>query len=320
MVHQTPQNIEIVSSIVPNMHRFAHPAMATIYEIFIINDDAGYAHQAAQEAFNELDRLEQELSRFIPNSDISRINHLAANQPLRLGLDAFECLKLAQQVCAETNGAFDVTIGPLLKCWLNPDKTLRSPSAEELAEARRHVGMQLLDLDEMQHTVILQESPVHIDLGAVGKGYAVEVLTNLLRAWDIDTALIHGGRSSVFALGCPPEKKGWPLTMSNPMPPGQILTHLDLCDQAVSGSGLQKGQHIINPRTGRPLAGKRAAWAITSEAATSDAVSTAFMIMAPEEIEEYCTRHLEMRALVISADNDGVEKILRYGAWDEVGT
>ncbi|MGH7494979.1 MAG: FAD:protein FMN transferase [bacterium] len=305
-------------SAIANMHRFAHKAMATIYEIFIISDEAEYAHQAAQAAFSELDRLEQELSRFIANSDISRINLLAARQPLCLGLDAFECLKLSRRIFEETQGAFDVTVGPLLKCWLNPDKTLRSPSAEELAEARRGVGMRLLELDETQHTVTLQASPVHVDLGAVGKGYAVDVLANVLREWDLANALIHGGRSSVFALGSAIDEKGWPLSLSNPMNHAQILARLHLRDQAVSGSGLQKGQHIINPRTGQPLAGKRATWAITPDAATSDAVSTAFMIMAPEEIEDYCKLHNEVRALLFGRD-EGMqpEGVLRFGAWDE---
>ena len=312
------QNSDLVSGAIPGVHRFAHQAMATIYEIFIINDDADYAQQAAYAAFNELDRLEQELSRFLPNSDIARLNHLAAQQPLCLGLDAFECLKLSKRISAETNGAFDVTVGPLMQCWLNPDKTLRSPSAEELAAARRHIGMTLLDLDEAQHTVTLQASPLHIDLGAVGKGYAVEVMTNLLCDWDIEMALIHGGRSSVFALGAPPGKLGWPLTVSHPLRPGEILNHLTLCNQAISGSGLQKGQHLINPRTGEPLSGKRAAWAMTPEAAISDAISTAFMIMAPEEISAYCAQHRDVRALLITQNEDTPqEKILRFGGWEE---
>jgi thiamine biosynthesis lipoprotein len=312
------QNIDLVSDVISGLHRFAHKAMATIYEIFIVNADAGYAQQAAYAAFDELDRLEQELSRFLPNSDITRINKLAAQQPLRLGLDAFECLKLSKRISEETNGAFDVTVGPLVQCWLNQDKTLRSPSAEELTEARRNIGMALLDLDEAQHTVTLQASPMHVDLGAVGKGYAVDVMTNLLREWDIEIALLHGGRSSVFALGAPPEKPGWPLTLSHPERPGEILNHLTLRNQAISGSGLQKGRHIINPRTGEPLSGKRATWAITPDAATSDAASTAFMNMTPEEIAVYCEQHQRVCALLVTQDEDSsCEKILYYGDWQK---
>lgn len=315
------QNIALVPGAIPDLQRFAHKAMATIYEIFIVTDDAGYAEQAAYAAFAELDRLEQELSRFLPNSDITRLNQLAANQSLCLGLDTFECLKLSKRISEETGGAFDVTVGPLVQCWLNPDKTLRSPSTAELVEARRRIGMALLDLDETQHTVTLQASPMHVDLGAVGKGYAVDVMTNLLRAWDIEITLIHGGRSSVFALGTPPGKSGWPLTLSYPQRPGEIINHLTLCNQAISGSGLQKGQHIINPRTGEPLSGKRATWAITPDAATSDAVSTAFMIMAPEEIAAYCEQHRGVCALLIMQDeNTRHEKVLRFGGWGEFGT
>ncbi len=314
------QTIDLVSGTIPDLHRFSHQAMATIYEIFIVSDDAGYAQQAAYAAFGELDRLEQELSRFLPNSDISRINHLAALQPLCLGIDTFECLKLAKRISEETNGAFDVTVGPLMQCWLNPDKALRSPSAEELAEARRHVGMHLLDLDEAQHTVTLQVSPMLVDLGAVGKGYAVEVMTNLLREWDIEIALIHGGRSSVFALSAPPEKSGWPLTLSHPERPGEIIHHLTLCNQAISGSGLQKGRHIINPRTGAPVSGKRATWAITPDTATSDAVSTAFMNMTPDEIAVYGEQHREVWALLIAQDEASApEKIFYYGDWQKFG-
>ncbi len=313
------QNLELAigaGSSIRNLHRFSHPAMATVFEIFIIDDDASYAEQAAQEAFNELDRLEQELSRFIANSDVTRINHLAAKLPLRIGLDAFECLKISQQVFNDTSGAFDVTIGTLLQCWLHPDKTLRSPTGAELAEARRNVGMHLLELDEAEHTVTLQASPVHIDLGAVGKGYAVDLMSKILCEWDIERALIHGGRSSVFALGAPPSEKGWPLTFTNPRRREQILTQPRLCQQAASGSGLQKGRHIINPRTAQPLTGNRAAWVITPSAATSDAISTAFMIMEPDEIQAYCQRHPEVHALILTADGED-EKEWRFGVWEE---
>lgn len=322
-MNQAIQNINFgtsAESAIATMHRFAHKAMATIYEIFVVNEDAGYAQQAAREAFDELDRLELELSRFIENSDISRLNHLAANQPLRIGPDAFECLKLAARIFEETNGAFDVTVGPLLKCWLNPDKTLRTPAAAELEQARQHVGMSLLELDESQYTVKLKSSPVHIDLGAIGKGYAVDVVAKLLQEWDIDTALIHGGTSSVFALGAPSGIKGWPLTLSSPINRQITLARLHLYNQAVSGSGLQKGQHIIDPRTGQPLQGKHAAWAIAPDAASTDAISTAFMIMEPAAIEDYCQQHPQVRAMIFSADEKTEqETVWRYGTWEEDG-
>ena len=145
-----------------NACRFSHNAMATVFEIIIINDDAKYAEQCAFQAFNELDRLEQELSRFIQNSDIARINNSGTNNPTRVGLDAFECLEKCVQLSASTHNAFDITVGPLLKSWMNSDKTNRTPSQKELADARAKTGMHLIRLDSNQHTVSLNSDSMCI--------------------------------------------------------------------------------------------------------------------------------------------------------------
>jgi thiamine biosynthesis lipoprotein len=139
---------------VSGIRRFSHEAMATTFEVIILHEDARYAQQAARAAFDELERLEADLSRFIENSDISRINNLTANQPLLVGLDTFECLQLSTEMYDRTKGAFDVTVGSLLACWLNEDKTLRKPSKEELNLARQRTGTHLLKLDAAEHTVI----------------------------------------------------------------------------------------------------------------------------------------------------------------------
>jgi thiamine biosynthesis lipoprotein len=315
--------------------RFSHQAMATTFEIIIQHDDSRYAEQAARQAFDELDRLEGELSRFVENSDISRINNLSPEEPLLVGLATFECLQLSARIHAETHGAFDVTIGSLLRCWLNKDKTLRNPSEGELSLARQRTGMNLIKLNEAQHTVELLASPcrkaspsgVQIDLGGVGKGYALDVMAELLRDWSIDTALIHGGFSTVLAINAPAgvpafgggPAKGWPLTLSNPLHRSQTLAYVHLHDRAVSGSGVQKGQHIIDPRTARPVQAKQAAWACARNGATADALSTAFMVMSPEEIERYCVRHPDTLAMVILKDPEGgqKDKILHFGHWNE---
>jgi len=315
LTHNT-SNMNTIDS-VTGAYRFSHRAMATIYEIFIVHEDSNYAQQAAHEAFCELDRLEQDLSRFIENSDIARINKLSANQPLQLGPAAFECLQQAAQMYKETNGAFDITIGPLLKCWMNRDKTPRLPSEEELEQARQHSGFHFLQLDENAKTVSVKASPVHIDLGGIGKGYAVDKLVELLCDWEIDTAMIHGGTSSVFALGAPTELKGWPVTLSNPKNK-QTLTRVHLRDQALSGSGLQKGQHIIDPRTARPVEGNLAAWACAPNTAATDALSTAFMIMRPDEVEAYCAQNQNVLAMIVTGENDhGKDNVLYFGHWDE---
>ena len=304
---------------IEGMLRFSHEAMATTFEVIIVHEDDRYARQAAAAAFSELDRLEGELSRFIENSDIARLNNLPANQPLLLGLAAFECLQLSAGLYDETGGAFDITIGSLLACWRGDDGTSRTPSEEQLNLARQLTGTGLLKLDEAEHTVELLKSPVHVDLGGIGKGYAVDRMAELLREWSIDIALVSGGYSSVLALDGPPGKKGWPLTLSNPRDRKETLVRTYLQGRALSGSGLEKGRHIIDPRTARPVEGRLAAWASAPDAATADALSTAFMVMTPEQIKQYCLRHPDVPAMIIVQEKDKegqvVERILHFGPW-----
>ncbi len=279
-----------------NACRFSHNSMATVFEIFAIHENVEYAEQAAWEAFRKLDRLEQEISRFIENSDISRINKLGKNQSTQIGLETFECLKQCAQLTKMTNGAFDITAG-------------------------KNTGMHLLMLDETDFSVKLLADSIHIDLGGFGKGYAIDLMARLFLEWDIGSVFIHGGKSSVCALAEPPGEKGWPVTLSHPVQTRQILFHVYLKFRTLSGSGLQKGYHIINPRTGKPVEDRLAVWASTSEGATSDALSTAFMVMTLEEIEEYCQRNTDTQGLVIlkdsSADENG-KTVLKFGNWDSL--
>lgn len=305
---------------VPDVHRFAHQAMATTFEVIIQHEDRSYARQAAKAAFDEIDRLEGHLSRFLETSDVTRINHLAAGQPVALSLDTFECLTISDEVFAETGGAFDVTVGLLVDCWLDKEKKLpRTPSPEELQFAREHTGMDLILFDEPTHAVALTNSPIHVDLGAVGKGYAVDRVAELLHEWSIDRALIHGGFSSVLALDAPQGTAGWPVTLSHPTDRSHTLARVSLAGVSVSGSGVEQGRHIIDPRTGVPAQGKIATWSIAPDAARADAVSTAFMVMTPEEVRDFCADHPQVRALLImpGAEPGSAERIVTAGQWKQ---
>ena len=277
-------------------YRFSHESMATVFEIFVINDDSVYVEQAAREAFLKLDRLELELSRFIENSDISRINNLGRNQSIRIGLDTFDCLKQSARLTSQTDGAFDITAG-------------------------NNTRMNLLQMDESDFSVKLLADSILFDLGGFGKGYAIDSMAKLFKEWDIESVLIHGGRSSVLALAEPKGEKGWPVTLSNPAQSGQILSHIYLKHRAMSASGLEKGHHIINPLTGEEVEDRLAAWALASGGATSDALSTAFMVMEPEKIEDYCLRKPGTQGLVIaknSADDEKRNPVLRFGDWNSL--
>jgi thiamine biosynthesis lipoprotein len=305
---------------VPEAHRFAHQAMATTFEVIIQYEDRSYAQQAARAAFDEVDRLEGHLSRFLETSDVTRINHLPAGEPVQLSLDTFECLRISAEISADTGGAFDVTVGFLVDCWIDKEKKMsRTPSAEELQFARAHTGMDLILFDEPTHAVALTVSPVRVDLGGVGKGYAVDRMAEVLREWSIDRALIHGGFSSVLALDAPQGMAGWPVTLSHPKDRRHTLARVELAGFSVSGSGVEKGRHIIDPRTGAPAEARIATWSLAPEAARADALSTAFMVMTPDEVKDYCADHPKVRALLIVPGQEAgsAERIMPMGKWRE---
>jgi len=282
----------------PPLLTFHHQAMATTFEIVIGQEDdidATYAGQAAQAAFAEIDRLEDELSRFRSTSDIWRVNNLLAGQKATVGLAALDCLILSKAVQQETAGAFDISVGPLMKIFRNEDGTPRSPSPEEEEYARRRVGTHVFEVDEeTSYVLALVDYPL-LDLGAVGKGYALDQAASVLLEWSVPNALLNAGDSSVLAMGAPAGEEGWCVTVGN-----KNRQMLRLTDRAVSGSGFQvQGNHIMNPRTLKPVPVKaERVWASAPTAALSDALSTAFTIMSAAEIEAFCRANEEVYAVL----------------------
>lgn len=303
---------------VRNIHRFSHNAMATVFEIYITHEDFNYASQAAYAAFEELDRLEQVLSRFIENSDISRINKLEKFQSSIIGIDAMNCLKACKSLYVETNGSFDISAGPLIDFWRKLQIDPHEDFINHVELLQSQLGLNNLEINEEFHEVRLLGDGIHLDLGGVGKGYAVDKMAEILDDWSICQTLIQGGKSTVKALEAPPGETGWFVSISHPKDYSCVIEKIKLHHRSLSGSGLQKGSHIINPKNGFPIKDKIAAWASVESAATSDALSTSFMIMSPENIKQYVDNHQDVSALVITSQEDGsnrADKILRFGAW-----
>jgi len=300
----------------PPVHRFMRPGMGAVFEVSIAGQDAEYARQAAWAALDEMDRLEAELSRFRPASDVSRISGLAAGQSVRVGAATMECLQLAAKVGAETGGAFDVTIGRLYALWVSNNGPRPEPSAAELAAARRCTGMSNLAIDEADRSVGVRSDGVSVDLGGIGKGFALDRMVEILRDWGITSALVNGGQSSVRAIGSAPAGTGWSVGLRDPEKEGASIGSVRLKDRALSASSLPKGKpHIIDPRTGRPASTNLGSWAAAGSAALSDALSTAFFVLSPAEVEQYCGQHPDVSGMLVVNDAGG-RKVLRYGKWD----
>jgi thiamine biosynthesis lipoprotein len=302
------------STLPKDVHRFSHKAMATIFEIFIYSKDRTYASQAATAAFIETDRLEQELSYFIESSDVSRINKLLKNDIITVGIDAFECIKKCMKIYQQTKGAFDITMRPLFELWKKYNYPRKQPDKILLTQVMNKTGLPWLQIDDKSHQVSLMSESIQIDLGGFGKGYALDVLKEYLDDWDLESGLIHSGHSTVSVFGKNPAAISWPLSISDPLNSEQILKKVVLKQGSLSGSGLKKGEHIIDPRSGTPVRERVAAWAYTRSAGDADAFSTALMVMEDEEIASFCDTY-KISALTIKNDAEKTRQF--YGEWDE---
>jgi len=287
-----------------SVFRFAHEAMGTTFELLISGMDETYSRQASQAVFSEIDRIENLFSRFNPCSDIGQINNLKPGQSLLVGVETYECLKAAASIQSQTRGAFDVNIGSLVK--------YKEDDVPEFRKLNSDI-MGLIDLSRTSRGYMIkirrskagaQKRRVQLDLGGIGKGYALDKTLEILSDWDMNNALIHGGTSSALAVGVPPDSpagnKGWPVGIGGTWECAQSLKEFFLKDRALSGSGTEvKGNHIIDPKTGRPAKSHLAAWVSHPSAAVSDALSTALMVMDTEEVKAFCGSHPEVWALVV---------------------
>ena len=237
----------------PAIHVFNHQAMATQFQVRIANEEKNYAAQTAQAAFAVTDQLESLLSRFRANSDIAQIAQLAAGEQLRLSEPVFACLAIAKQMEAATRGAFSVTAAAL--------KSQPAPPQWSLLRE--------------QFSIRCDGGKLEFDLGAIGKGFALDRMAEVLREWDCPAFLLVAGGSSILAGQPPAGTPGWSCGLGE----DNSVQRYWLANGSLSGSGLAvKGPHILDPHTGLSAPRKNRAWALAGSAAESDALSTACMV------------------------------------------
>ncbi len=283
--------------------------MATRFEIVLSGAEEVFLRAVGEEALDEIERLEAQLSFYREESEISGINARAAYEPVRVEPRLFQLLQRAAQLSADTDGAFDVTVAPLMRCWGFVRGTGALPPPEAIEEARQCVGMKHVLLDEENYTVRFTREGVMLDLGSIGKGYAVERAAQILRDYDITSALLHGGTSSIVAIGCSPDQTPWNIAIRHPLDAERRLSVVPLRDEALSVSavhgkvfeaGGQHYGHVLDPRSGFPVQGALLCAVRCSSPTDGDALSTAFLVLGEEGARRYCEQHLEVSALIAS--------------------
>lgn len=242
---------------------YSADAMGGAFSIALYCTDKTSADASADAAFDELERLERMLSNYRSDSEWSRLNRDAASHPVKVSDELFNLLVACLEYSRRSEGAFDISVGPLMRAWGFRDGGGRLAPEDAVQSALEKVGFAHIRLDAVNRTVTFAQPGMELDPGGIGKGYAVDRMIEALKRRGIERALVSAAGSSIFGLGAPPGRPGWPVRVGDPKKHKVAATEVLLQDEALSTSGIQEKYfradgrvygHILDPRTGRPAA------------------------------------------------------------------
>ncbi len=293
---------------------FSQPHMGTQFQIIVYAPDAATASRASDAAFERIARLDDTMSDYHPSSELMFLCQRAGGQPVPVSEDLFQVLARSQELAERTNGAFDVTVGPVVRLWRRARRQHELPPPEELARARELVGHAKLRLDPRARTAQLLQKGMLLDLGGIAKGYAADQALVVLKKHGITSALVAAG-GDIAVSAPPPGREGWrigiaPLESPDKPPTRFLLLH----DAAVSTSGEaeqyleiagKRYSHIVDPRTGVGVVGRSSVTIVAPNATTSDGMATAISVLGAERGLELVRSTPGAAALIIQATDQG---------------
>lgn len=290
------------------VHRRSQFLMGTLVEISVFEKDESKTQSAIQKAFNEIRRLEELMSTHIPGSEVSKINQSAGTKPVPVSPEVFEVIDRALYWAEKTDGALDISVGPVQELWDFEGDHPSLPDETALEQALAKVDYKKIRLKNQ--TVLLQEKGMRLHLGAIAKGYAVDRAIKILQESNIHHAFINAG-GDLKTLGSRPDKTAWKIGLQHPRKPESILASFSLSGKAVATSGdYQKYfdhagtryHHILNPKTGYPVINAMSATVITDSVMDADALSTALFVMGAEKGLPFIDSLKNTEALVVDQD------------------
>jgi thiamine biosynthesis lipoprotein len=289
-------------------------SMACLYAIDAYGPDAAALPRIVDEAFDEVDRIDRLMSHYQSASELSRVNRDAARAPVTVDPELFDFIAEAMRYSRESDGAFDITVGPLMKAWRFFRGEGGLPSDRELAAARQHVGAAHVRLDRAARTIGFDEPGVELDLGGIAKGYAVDRVVDLLRRKGVSAALVSAGGSTIYGLGAPPDRRGWDVTLQDPLGAGTTALTVTLNNRALSVAGSSEKSfeaggvrysHIMDPRSGAPAQGMLTVAVLTGTGTAGDAIDDALFVLGVERGAAYLNQLADTDAFFFLPSSSG---------------
>jgi thiamine biosynthesis lipoprotein len=278
----------------------SHESMGTVFTVAVYGQERSFLAEVVEQVFEEVDRLDEQMSNYKPDSELSAINREAASHPAVVEPGLFHLLEISVHRSEETDGAFDITVGPLIKSWGFFRGRGRLPTGAEISQVLKRVGYQHLKLDAEHRTIRFDDPGIDLDLGGIAKGYAVDRAVDILRSNGITSALVSSGTSSIYALGSPPGARGWKITVRDPYDghkPADVI-HLQNYSLSTSGSyekffriGGKNYCHIMNPHTGWPVQGVLSTVVLAATGTDTDGHSAGCFVMGVERTRKYLAAH-----------------------------
>ena len=296
-------------------YSFAEPHLGTIIEITLYAPDENGANQGARAAFQRVKELDQVFSDYKPDSEVMRLcEHAGQEEPVKVSPELFELLKRSLKVSSQTDGAFDVTIGPLVQLWRQSRKRKTLPTPDEIQAAKELVGWKLVILDDDRLTVKLTRPGMRLDFGGIAKGFIAQEISRVLRERGFDQSLVAVA-GDIVAGNPPPGSTGWKVgvaPLDRPNDAVSRLLSLRNCAVSTSGDAFQfveiagvRYAHIVDPQTGLGLTYRSSVTVVSSEGATADALATAICLLGPERGLPLIDLYDQSAALIVLATDDG---------------
>jgi len=292
--------------------------MGTFAEVSIYSSDEKTAGKAIEGALDEMERMDRIMSNYKNDSELSKVNKKAAKSPVPCNAELLDVIEQSQYYSELSGGAFDITISPIVALWgffrekghVPPDKEI-----EKLLPAVSYKNIVINKSNDTKKpaTIFLKNTQTQIDLGAIGKGYAVDKALENIKKCGIDNGCINLG-GNIYVLGTPPGKNAWKIGVQHPRNVNEILGYLELKNEATATSGDyerffefngKRYSHIINPQTGTPVSGTIATTIVAPTGTEVDALSTIVFVLGHEKGMELIKKIPNAEAMIAYEDKDG---------------